>query len=87
MGTIAARDAERICTLTERVLAIHLLAAAQGCEIRGNLDARPLLAALIGQIRSLSAALMEDREMDKDIERIARTIAESDLFGRKHDIP
>jgi histidine ammonia-lyase len=82
MGTIAARDAERICTLTERVLAIHLLAAAQGCEIRGNLDARPLLQALIGQIRSLSAPLMEDREMDKDIERIAGAIAESDFLGR-----
>ncbi|MDD5170966.1 MAG: aromatic amino acid ammonia-lyase, partial [Syntrophales bacterium] len=34
MGTIAARDALRICTLTERVVAIHLLAAAQGCELR-----------------------------------------------------
>ncbi len=82
MGTIAARDAERICTLTERVLAIHLLAAAQGCEIRGNLDVRPLLLALIGQIRSLSEALLEDREMDTDIERLAGAIAESDLFRR-----
>jgi histidine ammonia-lyase len=82
MGTIAARDAERICILTERVLAIHLLAAVQGCEIRGNLDARPLLSGLIGQIRSLSAAMLEDREMDMDIERIAAAIAESDLFRR-----
>ncbi len=82
MGTISARDAERICTLTERVLAIHLLAAAQGCEIRGNLDTRPPLLALIGQIRSLSVALLEDREMDVDIERLAGAIAESDLFRR-----
>ena len=82
MGTIAARDAERICILTERVLAIHLLASAQGCEIRGNLNARPLLSDLIGQIRSLSEALLEDREMDTDIERIAAAIAESDLFRR-----
>jgi len=37
MGTIAARDAERICTLTERVVAIHLLAAAQACDIRNNI--------------------------------------------------
>jgi len=82
MGTIAARDAERICTLTERVLSIHILAAAQGCDIRGNLDARPQLLALIEKIRSLSAALLEDREMDKDIERVAGAIAESDLFRR-----
>jgi len=82
MGTIAARDAERICTLTERVLAIHLLAAAQGCEIRGNLDARPLLSELIGHIRSLSAAMLEDREMDMEIELMATAVAESDLFRR-----
>ncbi len=81
MGTIAARDADRICTLTERVLAIHLLAASQGCEIRGNLDIRPQLHALIGRIRTFSKALLEDREMDADIERLARAIAGSSLFG------
>jgi histidine ammonia-lyase len=81
MGTIAARDAERICTLTERVLAIHLLAAAQGCEIRGNTDVRPNILALIKEIRSISETVFEDREMDGDIERLARTIAEAELFG------
>ena len=81
MGTIAARDAERICTLAERVLSIHLLAASQGCEIRGNLDIRPQLRALIGRIRTFSKALLEDREMDADIERLARAIASSNLFG------
>lgn len=81
MGTIAARDAERICTLTERVLAIHLLAASQGCEIRGNLEARPQLLVLIGRIRTLSKAMLEDREMDADIEGLARAIA-ANLFVR-----
>jgi histidine ammonia-lyase len=87
MGTIAARDAERICTLTERVLAIHLLAAAQGCEIRGNLDLRPRLLAIILRIRFLSEALLEDREMDGDIERTARAIADEYLFKAEHDTP
>jgi histidine ammonia-lyase len=82
MGTIAARDAERICTLTERVLAIHLLAASQGCEIRGNLEVRPQLLALIARIRALSKSLVEDREMDTDIERLARAIAGSNLCGK-----
>jgi len=49
MGTIAARDAERIGTLTERVVAIHLLAAAQACDIRDNTDVRPLLADVMGK--------------------------------------
>jgi histidine ammonia-lyase len=85
MGTIAARDAERICTLTERVLAIQLLAASQGCEIRGNLEVRPQLLALIARIRALSKSLVEDREMDTDIERLARAIAASNLCGKQYD--
>jgi len=86
MGTIAARDAERICTLTERVLAIHLIAAAQGCDIRGNSRVRPNIVPLIKKIRSISKIVLEDREMDSDIERLAQTIAKSELFGRiKHE--
>ncbi|MBN1547064.1 MAG: aromatic amino acid lyase, partial [Syntrophaceae bacterium] len=80
MGTIAARDAERVCTLTERTLAIHLLAAAQGCELRGNVERRPHLDAILKRIRKLSAPLVEDREMDRDIERLARNIADGDFW-------
>jgi histidine ammonia-lyase len=87
MGTIAARDAVRICTLTERVLAIHLLAAAQGCEIRGRIKSRTRLHAFIVQLRNLSKSLRADREMDIDIERLARAIAESELFANTHDAP
>ncbi len=81
MGTIAARDAERICTLTERVVAIHLLAAAQACDIRDNTGARPLLAGLLEKIRSVSAPVIEDRAMDKDIENICTAIRYSDFFN------
>jgi histidine ammonia-lyase len=75
MGTIAARDASRICTLAERVVAIHLLAAAQACEIRGHLEARPRLALRIGVLRRLAAPTCEDRPMDADIEAVAREIS------------
>mgnify|MGYP000892180656 FL=1 len=81
MGTIAARDAERVCTLTERTLAIHLLAAAQGCEIREHVDRRSKLRLIYNQIRKRSDPLVEDREMDRDIEALARSIAE-DHFWR-----
>lgn len=81
MGTIAARDAERVCTLTERTLAIHLLAAAQGCEMRGDVDRRSNLRLILDQIRKLSAPLVEDREMDRDIEALAQAIA-GDNFWR-----
>jgi histidine ammonia-lyase len=83
MGTIAARDAERVCTLTERTLAIHLLAAAQGCEMRGNVEMRPNLCRILGRIRDLSESLVEDREMDRDIECLAHAIAGDDCWGGK----
>ncbi len=80
MGTIAARDAARICELVERTTAIHLLAAAQGCEARKRLEARPRLQEIFKKIRSLSAAVVEDRPLDADINKIADAIANTDLF-------
>jgi histidine ammonia-lyase len=81
MGTIAARDAVRVCTLAERVVAIHLLAAAQACEIRGRVEDRTRLASLVGEIRRLAAPTHEDRPMDADIEVLARRISAAGLPG------
>jgi histidine ammonia-lyase len=81
MGTIAARDAARVCTLTERVVAIHLLAASQACEIRGRVDDRPSLALLIESLRRLAAPTYEDRPMDADIEALARQISTAGFPG------
>lgn len=83
MGTIAARDAERVCTLTERVVAIHLLAAAQACDIRNNCAARPLLKKVLHNIRAISAPLLTDRPLDEDIEKMCVAIRYSDLFRMK----
>ena len=80
MGTIAARDAERVCTLTERTVAIHLLAAAQGCDLRKNLESRPDLCKIMAGIRVLSPTLIEDRAMDQEIESIAQTMAWGNLW-------
>jgi histidine ammonia-lyase len=79
MGTIAARDADRVCTLAERVVAIHLLAAAQACEIRGRLEDRPALARKVAAIRKLAEPTWEDRPMDADIEAVARAISRGDM--------
>lgn len=80
MGTIAARDAERVCTLTERVVSIHLLAAAQACYLRKKIGARPLLARVAQKIGLISAPLIEDRPLDKDIENMCAAIRYSDFF-------
>lgn len=81
MGTIAARDAARVCTLAERVVAIHLMAAAQACEIRGRLADRPRLADLVAAVRTLAAPTFADRPMDAEIEALARRIAATGLTG------
>jgi histidine ammonia-lyase len=83
MGTIAARDAERICTLTERVVSIHLLAAAQACYLRKNVGVRPLLTKTAENIKSISAPVIEDRPLDKDIESMCTAIRYSDFFRIK----
>lgn len=80
MGTIAARDAERICELTERVASIHLLAAVHACEIRGNAGHRAGLTGAIDRIRSIAKPVIKDRPMDSDIGNIARAISNSELF-------
>ena len=80
MGTIAARDAQRICTLTERVLSIHLLAAVQACDIRKNVKVRPLLAGACQKIRLVSKQVIADRPLDKDIENMCSAIRYSDFF-------
>jgi histidine ammonia-lyase len=82
MGTIAARDAERICALTERVVSIHLMAAAQACYLRKNIGVRPLLAKVAQKIGSISVPLIEDRPLDKDIENMCVAIRYSDFFRR-----
>lgn len=80
MGTIAARDAERVCTLTERVVAIHLLAAAQACDIRASVSVRPLLDKAVRNIRQVSDPVIEDRPLDEDIERMGVVIRYTDFF-------
>jgi histidine ammonia-lyase len=81
MGTIAARDARRNCELVERVLAIHLLAAAQACQLRGNLHKRPRLQALVKSIRLVSPRLVHDRPLDRDIEAMVQAIGRGELFS------
>ncbi len=67
--------------LVERTVAIHLLAAAQACDLRGRVEARPRLAALVKSIRKLSPRLVTDRPLDRDIEAVAQAIADGSLFS------
>jgi histidine ammonia-lyase len=79
MGTIAAREALRVCELVSQAVAVHLLATAQACELRGGLGARPAVAALVRSVRGLSPALEDDRCLDGDIEAVHQAIVAGEI--------
>jgi len=81
MGTIAARDAMRVCSLAEKTLAICLLAAIHACEIRGKLNDRPNLAHMAEIIREIAGPTIKDSPMDGDIANLCSAIKNSEIFS------
>jgi histidine ammonia-lyase len=79
MGTLAAREALRVCDLVSHAVAVHLLAGAQACELRGGLGARPAVAALVRRVRVSSPALQDDRCLDIDIEAVHHAVVAGDV--------
>ena len=79
MGTIAAREALRVCELVSHAVAVHLLATTQACELRGGLGARPAVAALVRAVRGLSPTLEDDRCLDADIEAVNQAVAAGEM--------
>jgi histidine ammonia-lyase len=82
MGTIAAREALRVCDLVGHALAVHLLVAAQACELRGGLAGRPALQSIVAQIRGISPGLEDDRPLDGDIEAVYQSVLTGSLGQR-----
>lgn len=71
MGTIAARDCIRIVELTEQVAVAVLLAAVQGMELRGGLEAlSPALQRTFAQVRAHSPTLTEDRALEAELRKL-----------------
>src|SRR5216110_2208815 len=71
MGMSAAWKAGRILANAERIVAIELLAAAQGLEYLQPLKPATAVARLHAAVRQQSAALMTDRPLTADIEKVA----------------
>jgi histidine ammonia-lyase len=74
MGMTAAWKAGRILANAERIVAIELLAAAQGLEYLKPLTPAKAVARVHAAVRQHSAALSGDRPLTGDIERIASGI-------------
>jgi len=80
MGTIAARQTGEIVRNVRRVLAVELLCASRGVELRNRKPGNGAERA-IATIRKSVSRLDGDRELSPDIERVARLIADGEFAG------
>ena len=79
MATFAGRKACDIATNAANVIAIELLAAAQGVEFHAPLKTSDALQTAIAKVRSVSARLTQDRSLAPDIGRV-RELIEGGVF-------
>jgi histidine ammonia-lyase len=79
MGNAAGLKAWQVLANSERVLAIELLAGAQGVEFLAPLQPGDGVAAVYRFVRSLSPRLVDDRALAADIEAVATAIRDGSL--------
>ena len=80
MGTIAARKAGEIAENVRRVLAMELMVACQGIDMRGNKGLGKGTQAAYDLVRSKVATLDEDRELYGDINYCEEIIKDGSLI-------
>ncbi len=80
MGATSARKAISILANSEHAVAIELLAAAQGLDLRAPLQPAPGTGAALASIREVSPTLEEDRPMSGDISTVRRLMADGGLL-------
>jgi histidine ammonia-lyase len=85
MGNTAGLKCWQVLANSERALAIELLAATQGVEFLAPLEPGAGTRAAHAAIRTLSPALVEDRPLAPDIERVAESIRSGELVGAVED--
>jgi histidine ammonia-lyase len=79
MGMTAALKLKQIVANAERVLAIELMAGAEGLDYRLPLKAATEVERAREFIRTLVPPLKEDREMASDIERLAKGVRDGNF--------
>ncbi|RYY93633.1 MAG: histidine ammonia-lyase, partial [Comamonadaceae bacterium] len=79
MATFAARRLGPMLKNTAHIVAIELLAAAQGIEFLRPLRTAPALEDVLRLVRSVSPAMMEDRSLARDMEAMCRLVSAGDI--------
>jgi histidine ammonia-lyase len=84
MGMTAAWKLRQIVENAESVLAIELMAAAEGLEYRRPLKSAERVEAAWTQVRSVVAKLERDRSLHPDIARLRAAIVSGTLDSWMH---
>ncbi|MBC5766120.1 histidine ammonia-lyase [Ramlibacter albus] len=79
MATFAARRLQAMLQNTAHIVAIELLAAAQGIEFLRPLTSSPALEGVMRLVRSVSPAMNSDRSLARDIEAVHHLVAAGDI--------
>ena len=78
MATFAARRLGPMLRNTSQIVAIELLAAAQGIEFLRPLRTAPALEDVLRLVRGVSPAMMEDRSLARDMEAVCHLVSAGD---------
>ena len=88
MATFAARRLQPMLRNSAHIVAIELLAAAQGIEFLRPLRSAPALENVLRLLRSVSPAMMQDRSLARDIEAVHHLVASGAVgHATEADIP
>ncbi len=84
MGTIAARDASRVITLTEQVIAALSCAAVQAVKLKGvDTELSPVLTAFQHWVLQSFTYVAEDRPLQQELQTLVNRFDHLELL-RQH---
>lgn len=81
MGATSARKAAQVLINSENAIAIELLAAAQGLDLRSPLNPAVGTGAAYEALREVSPTVEEDRSLAHDIASVRSTFTGGSLEG------
>ena len=76
MATFAARRLHEMLDNVANIVAIELLAAAQGVEFHHPQKSSPDIEQIIAKLREVSPTYTDDRSMSADFARVARLVTD-----------
>ena len=82
MSTYAARRLVEMARNCGKIVAIELLAAAQGIDLRRPLSTTPALSAVMNELRARADFLDQDRSLAPDIEAVHALVRDGWFLNR-----